>query len=46
MVAQPQENAIAGRDSAWAIGGTGIWVMHFMAMIGFSLNKSTSLGVS
>jgi NO-binding membrane sensor protein with MHYT domain len=23
--------------AAWAIGGTGIWVMHFMAMIGFSL---------
>ncbi len=22
---------------AWAIGGTGIWVMHFMAMIGFSV---------
>jgi NO-binding membrane sensor protein with MHYT domain len=21
--------------AAWAIGGTGIWVMHFMAMIGF-----------
>lgn len=23
--------------AAWAIGGTGIWVMHFMAMIGFSV---------
>jgi len=23
--------------AAWAIGGTGIWVMHFMAMIGFSI---------
>ncbi|OLB76588.1 MAG: signal protein, partial [Actinobacteria bacterium 13_2_20CM_2_71_6] len=23
---------------AWAIGGTGIWVMHFMAMIGFSVD--------
>jgi NO-binding membrane sensor protein with MHYT domain len=22
--------------AAWAIGGTGIWVMHFMAMIGFT----------
>jgi NO-binding membrane sensor protein with MHYT domain len=22
--------------AAWAIGGTGIWVMHFMAMLGFS----------
>jgi NO-binding membrane sensor protein with MHYT domain len=22
--------------AAWSIGGTGIWVMHFMAMIGFS----------
>ncbi len=25
---------------AWAIGGTGIWVMHFMAMIGFSVAGS------
>jgi NO-binding membrane sensor protein with MHYT domain len=25
---------------AWAIGGTGIWVMHFMAMIGFSVDGS------
>jgi NO-binding membrane sensor protein with MHYT domain len=24
--------------AAWAIGGTGIWVMHFMAMIGFSIS--------
>ena len=23
--------------AAWAIGGTGIWVMHFMAMLGFSV---------
>jgi NO-binding membrane sensor protein with MHYT domain len=23
---------------AWAIGGTGIWVMHFMAMIGFTVD--------
>ncbi|MBO0868370.1 MAG: signal protein [Micromonosporaceae bacterium] len=23
--------------ASWAIGGTGIWVMHFMAMIGFSV---------
>jgi NO-binding membrane sensor protein with MHYT domain len=23
--------------AAWALGGTGIWVMHFMAMIGFGL---------
>jgi NO-binding membrane sensor protein with MHYT domain len=23
--------------AAWAIGGTGIWAMHFMSMIGFSL---------
>lgn len=23
--------------AAWAMGGTGIWVMHFMAMIGFSI---------
>ena len=22
--------------AAWAIGGTGIWVMHFIAMLGFS----------
>jgi NO-binding membrane sensor protein with MHYT domain len=22
--------------AAWAIGGTGIWVMHFMAMLGFT----------
>lgn len=22
---------------AWAIGGTGIWVMHFMAMLGFTV---------
>jgi NO-binding membrane sensor protein with MHYT domain len=26
--------------AAWAIGGTGIWVMHFMAMIGFTINGS------
>jgi NO-binding membrane sensor protein with MHYT domain len=26
--------------AAWAIGGTGIWVMHFMAMIGFTVNGS------
>ncbi len=24
--------------AAWAIGGTGIWVMHFVAMLGFSVN--------
>src|SRR6266540_4310840 len=23
--------------AAWAIGGTGIWVMHFMAMLGFAV---------
>jgi NO-binding membrane sensor protein with MHYT domain len=23
--------------AAWAIGGTGIWVMHFMAMLGFAM---------
>ncbi len=23
--------------AAWAIGGTGIWVMHFMAMLGFTI---------
>src|SRR5215467_7968960 len=23
--------------AAWAIGGTGIWVMHFIAMIGYSV---------
>lgn len=23
--------------AAWSLGGTGIWVMHFMAMIGFSI---------
>ena len=26
--------------AAWAIGGTGIWVMHFMAMVGFSVQDS------
>jgi NO-binding membrane sensor protein with MHYT domain len=26
--------------AAWAIGGTGIWVMHFMAMIGFSVTNT------
>jgi NO-binding membrane sensor protein with MHYT domain len=26
--------------AAWAIGGTGIWVMHFMAMIGFSVGDA------
>jgi NO-binding membrane sensor protein with MHYT domain len=25
--------------AAWAIGGTGIWVMHFMAMLGFSASE-------
>ncbi len=24
--------------AAWAIGGTGIWAMHFMAMIGFAVD--------
>src|SRR4051794_30005086 len=23
--------------AAWAIGGTGIWVMHFMAMLGYTV---------
>ncbi len=27
--------------AAWALGGTGIWVMHFMAMIGFSVEDQT-----
>ncbi|WP_433045562.1 MHYT domain-containing protein [Dactylosporangium sp. CS-033363] len=26
--------------AAWSIGGTGIWVMHFMAMVGFSVTDS------
>lgn len=26
--------------AAWAIGGTGIWVMHFIAMIGFQVPDS------
>ncbi|MER7007933.1 MHYT domain-containing protein [Dactylosporangium sp. NPDC000555] len=26
--------------AAWSIGGTGIWVMHFMAMVGFSVQGS------
>jgi NO-binding membrane sensor protein with MHYT domain len=26
--------------AAWAIGGTGIWVMHFIAMIGFDVDGS------
>jgi len=26
--------------AAWAIGGTGIWVMHFMAMLGFTVTGS------
>jgi NO-binding membrane sensor protein with MHYT domain len=26
--------------AAWAIGGTGIWVMHFIAMIGFGVDGS------
>ena len=26
--------------AAWAIGGTGIWVMHFLAMIGFQVSDS------
>jgi len=26
--------------AAWAIGGTGVWVMHFVAMIGFSVPGS------
>jgi NO-binding membrane sensor protein with MHYT domain len=25
--------------AAWAIGGTGIWVMHFMAMLGFGVSN-------
>jgi NO-binding membrane sensor protein with MHYT domain len=29
--------------AAWSIGGTGIWVMHFMAMIGFSVTGSPLL---
>jgi NO-binding membrane sensor protein with MHYT domain len=27
--------------AAWALGGTGIWVMHFMAMLGFDVPGST-----
>jgi NO-binding membrane sensor protein with MHYT domain len=27
--------------AAWSIGGTGIWVMHFMAMLGFSVPGAT-----
>lgn len=27
--------------AAWAIGGTGIWVMHFMAMLGFTITNPT-----
>lgn len=27
--------------AAWAIGGTGIWSMHFMAMLGFSVSGAT-----
>jgi NO-binding membrane sensor protein with MHYT domain len=27
--------------AAWALGGTGIWVMHFMAMIGFGVTDET-----
>jgi NO-binding membrane sensor protein with MHYT domain len=27
--------------AAWAIGGTGIWVMHFMAMLGFTVQSTT-----
>jgi NO-binding membrane sensor protein with MHYT domain len=26
--------------AAWSIGGTGIWVMHFMAMVGFSVQDN------
>jgi NO-binding membrane sensor protein with MHYT domain len=26
--------------AAWAIGGTGIWVMHFIAMLGFGVDGS------
>ncbi|MBO0867485.1 MAG: signal protein, partial [Micromonosporaceae bacterium] len=26
--------------AAWALGGTAIWTMHFMAMIGFSVEES------
>jgi NO-binding membrane sensor protein with MHYT domain len=29
--------------AAWAIGGTGIWVMHFMAMLGFGVRGSDIL---
>ncbi|WP_269474512.1 MHYT domain-containing protein [Phytohabitans flavus] len=28
--------------AAWAIGGTAIWSMHFMAMLGFSVVGSRS----
>ncbi len=36
-------STLAGRAgwlilAAWAIGGTGIWVMHFMAMLGFGVS--------
>jgi len=27
--------------AAWAIGGTGIWTMHFMAMLGFTVSDLT-----
>jgi NO-binding membrane sensor protein with MHYT domain len=37
------DNAVKARWvvlAAWAIGGTGIWVMHFLAMIGFEVSGS------
>jgi NO-binding membrane sensor protein with MHYT domain len=41
-----ESSAVRGRWlvlGAWAIGGTGIWVMHFTAMIGFSVD-GTAIG--
>jgi NO-binding membrane sensor protein with MHYT domain len=43
---QSRSSAVRGRWlvlGAWAIGGTGIWVMHFTAMIGFSVD-GTAVG--
>jgi NO-binding membrane sensor protein with MHYT domain len=40
---RPGQRALGLAVAAFAIGGTGVWVMHFVAMLGFTLTDATLL---
>ncbi|WP_035749425.1 MHYT domain-containing protein [Glycomyces sp. NRRL B-16210] len=40
---RPGKRALWLSIAAFAIGGTGIWVMHFVAMLGFNIQNATLL---